>query len=170
MRLILATQGTLGDHLPMVGLAQKLMQSGFEVRLACNHAMHRFVQSAGVQPLPFGTPLAEVEACRNALGWDHWQFSLADFDWSEDTETRMAFDVSTLIDQLTPGDLLIGAKNVRFLSLIAQASKCRFVEVGLNPGSMIDDSRLDIVKYSTHFLFFHCFSVGKGAFLIILGA
>ena len=115
MRLILVTQGTLGDHLPMIGLAQQLMQAGFDVVLACNRAMHQLVQSAGVQPLPFGLPLAEGEASRNALSWDHWLSPPQAQSWSEDIDRRLTFDVSQLIDMLTPVDILIGTKNVCFL-------------------------------------------------------
>ena len=150
MRLILVTQGTLGDHLPMIGLAQHLIESGFEVRLACNHSMHRLVQSAGVQPLPFGVPLAELQACHNAIYWDHWKSSPLAQTWSKEIEERLTFDVSALIGQLAPGDILIGAKNIYFLSLIAQASHCQLIEVGLNAGSMIDYSRLAAAKDSKH--------------------
>lgn len=150
MRLILVTQGTLGDHLPMIGLAQQLMQSGFEVLLACNDAMHRLVQSAGVQPLSFGIPLSEIEASHKALCWDHWKTPPLSQIWSEDIEERLTSNVASLIEQLTAGDILIGAKNIYFLSLVAQVSNCQLIEIGLNAGSMIDFSRLAVAKDSKH--------------------
>ena len=148
MRLILATQGTLGDHLPMVGLAQHLMEYGFEVRLACNREMHAFVQAAGVQPLTFGMPLASVEACEKALFWDHWQNPPQEHIWSEKIEKSLTSDVSSLIKFLRPGDVLVGAKNLFFLPLVARASGCSLIEVGLNPASMIDYSRLPTARDS----------------------
>lgn len=150
MRLILATQGTLGDHLPMVGLAAALSQRGFEVRLACNQATHSLARRAGVQPLAFGEPLGPSEANASPLSWDHWKASPVRRAWTEAHLCALQDQSEALLAHLQPGDVLIGTRNQYMLSLVARARSCRWLEVGLNCGAMIDYLRLPAARDSTH--------------------
>jgi UDP:flavonoid glycosyltransferase YjiC (YdhE family) len=54
MRLILATTGTLGDHVPMIGLGCALQRQGYKVQLACNPAMHELARRCSLEVIPFG--------------------------------------------------------------------------------------------------------------------
>lgn len=150
MRVILATQGTLGDHLPMAGLAQGLSRRGLEVRLACNPAMHPLARRAGVQPLAFGAALGEAEASQSPLAWDHWLASPELRRWTDHDRRALLAEVETLLDLLQPGDLLVGTRNLVLLSLVARVRRCRWLEVGLNSGAMVDYACLPVARHSTH--------------------
>ncbi|MFM7314366.1 MAG: glycosyltransferase [Cyanobium sp.] len=150
MRLILATLGTLGDHLPMAGLAHTLVQQGFEVRFACNPAMHPLARRAGVEPLAFGAALGRLEASATPLAWDHWQASPRCRDWTEADRRRLLGDIETLLALLQPGDVLVGTRNLYLLSLVARARSCFWLEVGLHCGAMIDYQHLPAARDSTH--------------------
>lgn len=150
MRLILATLGTFGDHLPMAGLAAALSQRGFEVRFACNPSMHPLAYRAGVEPLVFGEPLGPAQASGSPLAWDHWQAVPVQRAWTEMSRRALLDEIAALLAHLHPGDVLIGTRNLYLLSLVARARGCRWLEVGLNCGSMIDYQRLPAARDSTH--------------------
>lgn len=150
MRLILATQGTLGDHLPMAALAHGLCQQGLDVRLACNPAMHPLALQVGVQALPWGSPLGQSETIRAPLEWDHWQAAPQHRGWTEDDRRSLMAEIEELLDLLNPDDVLIGTRNLFLLSLVARVRQCRWLEVGLNSGAMIDFSKLATAKDSSH--------------------
>lgn len=142
MRLILVTQGTLGDHLPMVGLGCALQQRGYTVLLACNPAVHALAERAGLAVVPFGDALGPQQAVGRPIGWDHWLRNPDQVVWDHRDQTRVTGQVQQLLGILEPGDVLIGTRNLSLLSLIARVRGCRWVEVGVNSGSMIDYDRL----------------------------
>lgn len=150
MRLILATLGTFGDHLPMVGLGSALQRRGLTVRLACNPAMHPLARRAGLEPLAFGVPLGQREANRRPLDWDHWQASPTKRLWTDADRCRLLDEIHTLLDHLQPGDVLVSTRNLFLISLVARARHCLWIEVGLNSGAMIDYERLPMARDSSH--------------------
>ena len=138
MRLILATMGTLGDHLPMVGLGCALQRRGYDVVIACNRAQHDLARRAGLKAAPFGRPLDASLARDRPSHWDHWQQHPSQVSWTAHDQQRVIGQVEDLLAVLEPEDVLIGTRNLPLLSLIAQLKRCRWVEVGVNSGSMID--------------------------------
>lgn len=150
MRLILATQGTYGDHLPMAGLASTLKQRKFEVRLACNPAMHSLARRSDIDPITFGEALGPSESSANPLCWDHWQNPPVNQKWTEENCRVLREQYESLVNILRPGDVLVGCRNQYMLSLVAQVCGCQWLEVGLNCGSMIDYKRLPMARDSSH--------------------
>jgi UDP:flavonoid glycosyltransferase YjiC (YdhE family) len=138
MRLILATAGTLGDHLPMLGLGCALQQQGFSVLIACNRAVHDLARRAGLAVTPFCERLGPQQAAGHSIQWDHWLRMPDRVAWEERDQRRVTTQVQELLALLNPDDVLIGSRNLPLLSLIARIRGCRWVEVGLNSGSMID--------------------------------
>lgn len=138
MRLILATMGTLGDHLPMVGFGAALQRQGYDVVMACNSAQHALAQRAGLRVAPFGRPIGASLARELPSHWDHWQQRPAQVVWGSGDRHRVMEQVQDLLALLEPEDVLIGSRNLPLLSLIARVRGCRWVEVGLNSASMID--------------------------------
>lgn len=150
MRLILATRGTLGDHLPMVGLGCALQERGLPVRLACNSAMHGVAQRSGLPVLTLGEALGPSQAAACPLAWDHWQRPPAQVRWTAEVRERTLNEILALRELLRPGDVLIGTRNLPLQSLVARERRCRLVEVGLNAGSMIDYDRLAAQRLAPH--------------------
>ena len=99
MRIIIATVGTLGDHLPMVGLAVALKQHGHEVKIACNKVMHPLALRAEVEPIKLGAPLGQHQATKDTLHWDHWLAPPSIMRWGEEiassfySETEEIFNI-----------------------------------------------------------------------------
>ena len=142
MRIIIATAGTFGDHLPMVGLAVALKQHKYEVQIACNEAMHPLAIAAGVTPTKLGTMLGQKQATKQALSWDQWIAPPELMTWSNEIASIFLYEAEELFNILHKDDILIGTRNLPFLSLIAKARQCRWVQVGLNSGAMIDDEQM----------------------------
>ena len=126
----------------MVGLAVALRQLGLQVRLACNPAMHPLARSAGFEPIAFGASLGLEQAAKMPLAWDQWLAPPSSMQWSEECGASLLCEAEELLDVLRPGDVLIAPRNLPFLSLIATARGCRWVQVGLNSGAMIDHAQL----------------------------
>ena len=148
MRLILATMGTLGDHLPMLGLGCALQRQGFSVLIACNSAVHGLAKRSGLEVTPFGEGLGPEQAACSSSHWDHWIRTPELVVWTNNVHNRYLAQTQQLLTLLEPADILIGSRNLPLLSLIARVCRCRWVEVGLNSGSMIDyellaESRLE---------------------------
>ena len=150
MRLILATTGTLGDHLPMIGLGCALQRRGFSVLVACNSALHGLVRRSGLEVATFGEVLGPEQAAGRPSHWDHWVRKPEQVVWEGRDHQRISTQVQELIHLLQPDDLLIGTRNLPLLSLIARVRGCRWVEVGLNSGSMIDYDRLAESRLEPH--------------------
>jgi UDP:flavonoid glycosyltransferase YjiC (YdhE family) len=72
LTVVITTGGTLGDHLPMVGLGRALAERGHRVRLAFNPEMHGLAERAGLEVLPVGPLLGPAQARDSAADWDHW--------------------------------------------------------------------------------------------------
>lgn len=73
MRLVLHTEGTLGDHYPFLALARALKVRGHDVLLAINRAMLGYAEAAGIEALALtDTERGPEEARENAWAWDHW--------------------------------------------------------------------------------------------------
>ncbi len=150
MRLILATKGTLGDHLPMMGLGRALQLEGFDVRLACNPAMHELASRAALNVIPFGETVGPREATDRSSHWDHWLQPPELVVWNEHYRQRITDQILSLVAMLRPEDVLIGTRNLPLLGLAARVSGCRWVEVGLNSGSMIDYECLKASRRESH--------------------
>ena len=142
MRIIIATVGTLGDHLPMVGLAVALKQHGHEVKIACNKVMHPLALRAEVEPIKLGAPLGQHQATKDTLHWDHWLAPPSIMRWGEEIASSFYSETEEIFNILQGNDVVIGPRNLLFLSLVARARNCRWVQVGLNSGAMIDDAQM----------------------------
>lgn len=71
-RLVLTTQGTLGDTLPLIGLGCLLQQRGHDVLMALNRRMHAQARRCGLPCVANGRDgLGPEEARRNASDWNH---------------------------------------------------------------------------------------------------
>lgn len=150
MRIILAAMGTLGDHLPLVGLGASLAARGLPVQVACNPAMHPLVLRAALSPMSLGAPLDPSRAQACAQGWDHRNLQEVEaLPWSEGWDQLFRTHVQQLLEILQPGDLLCSTANLPFASLAAQAVGCGWVSIGLNTGAMIDYGRL-VDRYPMH--------------------
>lgn len=143
MRVILATMGTLGDHLPVIGLASSLAADGVPVTIACNEAMHPLARRAGLPVTTLGPHLGHQEAEATPSSWDHWQLQPQTVQWTAEWQELIRRQVQELVDLLHPDDLLIASRNLPLVSLVAAAAGCRWVELGLNCGAMIDYDALE---------------------------
>jgi hypothetical protein len=150
MRLILATMGTLGDHLPMLGLGAALQRQGYMVRIACNPAMHELARRTGLAVLPFGEAVGPEQAALRSSHWDHWLRPPELVVWNARYRQRITDQVLALLEILRPDDVLVGTSNLQLLALVARVSGCRWVEVGLNSGSMIDYAQLGASRHESH--------------------
>lgn len=150
MRLILASMGTLGDHLPMLGLGWALQRQGFSVLFACNRAVHGLAQRVGLEVTPFGEGLGPEQAAGSSSHWDHWIRTPEKVVWNNAIQTRFLAQTHELLALLEPEDVLIASRNLPLLSLIARVCRCRWVEVGLNSGSMIDYELLAKSRLEPH--------------------
>jgi len=71
--LVIAAQGTLGDHLPYIALGKRLQARGHTVRLAVNPAQTALAAGVGLETVPCGVRMGEAEARRGAADWNQWQ-------------------------------------------------------------------------------------------------
>lgn len=73
-RIIIYTAGTLGDHLPYLALARRLVERGHSVRMALNASMCRFAEQAGIETVPLpDLEGGEEEVKSYAWAWNHWE-------------------------------------------------------------------------------------------------
>lgn len=142
--------GTLGDHLPMIGLGCALQRRGFTVLLACNSALHGLARRSGLEVASFGDVLGPEQAAGRPSHWDHWVRRPEQVAWEARDHQRISTQFQDLLALLQPDDVLIGTRNLPLLSLIARVRGCRWVEVGLNSGSMIDYDRLAESRLEPH--------------------
>lgn len=142
MRIIIATVGTLGDHIPMIGLAVNLKRHGYKVIIACNEAMHPLALRAEIKPIKLGAKLGQDQASKEPLQWDHWLAPPTIMRWSEKFASSIYCETEEILNILQRDDVIIGPRNLLFLSLVARARNCRWVQVGLNSGAMIDDAQM----------------------------
>ncbi len=70
--IVISSKGTLGDFVPFVTLGRRLRARGHRVVLAVNPAVLPLATNAGLEALPCGPPLDEVEARFWAQSWDFW--------------------------------------------------------------------------------------------------
>src|SRR5205823_14610026 len=70
--IVIAGRGTLGDHLPLVGLGRALADRDDSVRLALNAAMCGYAERAGLESISFGVRLDARRARRDPDAWDYW--------------------------------------------------------------------------------------------------
>jgi UDP:flavonoid glycosyltransferase YjiC (YdhE family) len=145
MRVILATMGTLGDHLPLIGLGSSLASLGLPVTIACNEAMHPLAHRAGLTVSELGARLGHQEASATPSAWDHWKLQPQSVQWIPDWQALIRRQVQALVDLLRPEDLLIAGRNLPLVPLIAAATGCRWIELGLNCGAMIDYGALEAI-------------------------
>ncbi len=76
--LVIAAQGTLGDHLPYVALGAFLQARGHRVRMAVNPAMLALATEAGLTAVPCGLRMGAAEARRGAADWDQFAQPVAE--------------------------------------------------------------------------------------------
>lgn len=73
MRVVLHTEGTLGDHYPFLALALALKERGHDPLLAINSAMLERARAAGLDAMVLtDKERGPQEARENAWAWDHW--------------------------------------------------------------------------------------------------
>ena len=126
----------------MVGLAVALQKQGLQVGLACNPAMHPLARRAGLEPIGLGAALGQEQAAQKPLAWDQWLAPPSGLTWTKECELTFRSEAEQLLEVLRPEDVLIGSRNLPFLSLIATARGCHWVQVGFNSGAMIDHTQL----------------------------
>jgi len=97
MRLILASMGTLGDHLPMLGLGCALQRQGFSVLIACNSAIHGLAKRSGLEVTPFGVGLGPEQAASSSSHWDHWIRTPERVAWTNNIHSRLLAQTQELL-------------------------------------------------------------------------
>ena len=133
-----------------MGLGCALQRQGFDVRLACNPAMQALASRAALKVIPFGEKVGPGEAATRPSHWDHWLQPPELVVWNERYRQHITAQILSLLALLRSEDVLIGTRNLPLLSLVARVSGCRWVEVGLNSGSMIDYERLKASRREPH--------------------
>jgi UDP:flavonoid glycosyltransferase YjiC (YdhE family) len=108
--IAIAVRGTLGDHLPVVGLGRALAARGHTVRMACNQAMRPYAKRAGLLVMPLGERLGAAEARRHAAAWDHWaEPDPAQRRWTRRSDQRLLRRCQALADACRGADLLVAS-------------------------------------------------------------
>jgi UDP:flavonoid glycosyltransferase YjiC (YdhE family) len=138
MKIVFATSGTLGDHLPVISLARLLLSSGYDVVVAGNPNFKEIVQYQCIPFIPLGISLGEIEANNSATSWDQWLQLPPPFLPGDQNFIRVVSSIKALLCVLAKDDLLISARNVPCMSIVANITQCRWVEIGLNSVSMTD--------------------------------
>jgi len=136
--IAIAARGTLGDHLPVVGLGRALAVRGHTVRMAFNQAMRPYAERAGLQVVPLGERLGADEARRHAAAWDHW----AEPDperrrWTRRSDERLRRRCQALADTCRGADLLLAPVNEPAGPLVHESLGVPWATVALMPGALV---------------------------------
>jgi mannosyltransferase OCH1-like enzyme/UDP:flavonoid glycosyltransferase YjiC (YdhE family)/GT2 family glycosyltransferase len=123
-KIVIYTEGTLGDHLPFVALGQALQARGHRITVVINQAMHRYAHQAGLDAVALtDIDRGPKEAQAHAWAWNHW-----DNPALEDHPQAPSFDLNEYITQSTElvdicrdADLLISTA-IRTLGLVAHSA------------------------------------------------
>lgn len=133
--IVIAGCGTLGDHLPLVGLGTLLARGGHRVRMAFNDAMRQQAERAGLEVAPFGRPLGSRQVSRHADDWDHWTVPAVDrWRWTERSDAVLLADCRDLLAACRDADLLIAPPNDQAGPLVHELLGIPWVTAALTPG------------------------------------
>src|SRR5262245_25425967 len=136
--IVIAARGTLGDHLPVVGLGRALAARGHSVRMAFNQAMRPYAERARLLVVPLGERLGADEARRHAAAWDHW----AEPDperrrWTRRSAERLWRRCQALADTCRGADLLLAPVNESAGPLVHESLGIPWATVALMPGALV---------------------------------
>jgi UDP:flavonoid glycosyltransferase YjiC (YdhE family) len=121
--LVIATQGTLGDHLPYFALGRLLQARGHQVRMAVNPAMLTLAAESGLTAVPCGILMGETEARRGATDWDELQYSIAEQipQWQAFCRREIPLAFAQLCEICADADVLICAYQRHTLAALTAA-------------------------------------------------
>ncbi len=121
--LVIATQGTLGDHLPYFALGRLLQARGHQVRMAVNPAMLTLAAESGLNAMPCGILMGETEARRGATDWDELQYSIAEQipQWQAFCKREIPLAFAQLCEICVDADILICAYQRHTLAALTAA-------------------------------------------------
>jgi UDP:flavonoid glycosyltransferase YjiC (YdhE family) len=132
--LVLAGSGTLGDHLPLVGLGRRLAERGHRVRAAFNQAMGPYAERAGLEVVPLGRPLGPRQARQSADHWDHWRGPVVErLRWTEADDAALVADCRALQAACQRADLLVAPANDLSGPLVHELLGLPWVTAALTP-------------------------------------
>ena len=135
--LVIATMGTLGDHLPYIELGKYLQRRGHRVRMAINEAMIPLATTAGLESVTCGVKIGEQEAQRGADDWNHLTPELSASkitEWQVYIKYEILLSFKQLLKACADADLLIcGYQRQNLGALIAQKTGINWVATSLMP-------------------------------------
>ncbi len=136
--IVIYTDGTLGDHLPSIALAQALVSRGYRVRMAINQAMHQYAQRAGVEAIALtDVERGPEEARKNAWAWNHWRnpATALPADFTPLGPDDLVTQARDLIEICRGADLLL-ATSIRILGYVVhEAIERPWITLSLNPST-----------------------------------
>jgi UDP:flavonoid glycosyltransferase YjiC (YdhE family) len=144
-RIVLASAGTLGDHVPFVRLGKRLRARGHSVCMAFNPAMIPLAHEADLESAPCGAPFGAKDLRRIASAFDYWN-PIKD----EDLETQWAaFNIneSTYRDLAAAcrrADLLICSSHLQMGMMVQEKCSVPLVTVCLSPLEMRDRQNVPV--------------------------
>jgi UDP:flavonoid glycosyltransferase YjiC (YdhE family)/mannosyltransferase OCH1-like enzyme len=135
-KIVIYSSGTLGDHLPVIALAQALDARGHRVRMVINQAMIPYARRAGIETVELPEPvLGPEEARQNAWAWNHWHFPDPFAHPSAPAFDRDAFlsEIKSLTEACQDADLLL-ASAIRIQGyLVARILDIPWLTISMNP-------------------------------------
>ncbi len=138
--IVIYTDGTLGDHLPSIALAQALTARGYRVRMAINQAMHSYAQRAGLEAIALtDIERGPEEARQNAWAWNHWRNAATPPPPSYVSvgPDFFATQAQDLIEICRGADLLL-ATSIRILGYVVhQALGIPWITISVNPSTFV---------------------------------
>jgi UDP:flavonoid glycosyltransferase YjiC (YdhE family) len=134
--VVVAGCGTLGDHLPLVGLGQALESRGHRVRMAFNTAMSACAERAGLATVRYGVELGPQQARQHAECWDHWNAPQeVGRRWTEHDDDCLIAACRSLHTACRGADLLITSVNDEAGALVYELVGLPWVTLALMPAA-----------------------------------
>jgi mannosyltransferase OCH1-like enzyme/UDP:flavonoid glycosyltransferase YjiC (YdhE family)/GT2 family glycosyltransferase len=135
-KIVIYSSGTLGDHLPVIALAQALGARGHRARMVINPAMVPYARRAGIETVELLEPaLGPEEARQDAWAWNHWHFPDPFAHPGAPAFDRDAFfsQIKSLTEACRDADLLL-ATAIRIQGyLVAQILAIPWLTISMNP-------------------------------------
>jgi UDP:flavonoid glycosyltransferase YjiC (YdhE family) len=132
--LVLATAGTLGDHLPFVALGQALARRGHAVRLAGSASLLDWAERAGLDARPLRPDLGAARARAHATHWDHWRDRRGG---AGDRVDPRAYDLAgrhaDLVAACAGADALLCASTIPWARLVHEGLRLPWLTVSATP-------------------------------------
>jgi UDP:flavonoid glycosyltransferase YjiC (YdhE family) len=137
-RILIYTAGTLGDHLPVIALAQALKGRGHGVKLVINQAMRSYAERAGIECVSLSDhEFGSRQAQQDAWAWDEWHYpDQQQHPKLQKLNLEMYLNQAReLAVQCQQVDLLLATPYRALGYIAAQASGVPWMSLSLNPSA-----------------------------------